>query len=425
MREEYQCLLINDTWSLVEIPRSRKTIKNKWVYKVKLAVDGLISRFKARLVAKGFTQRQGIDYQETFRPVAKFKSIRTILSIVAAEDLNITQFDVRTTFLNGDVDAEIYMEEPFGFQTPNYHTRFNQAHQKMACLLRKALYGLKQSARVWNWKFDYFLQAYDLIVSDANCCVYVNKTDPKLILCIWVDDSIVCNTLHNSIVDILNHMQGAFEITTGLAEVYVGIHITRDRDRKLIHLDQRRYFERLLKKFSHKNCHPVTVHADLKSAGQLTFANPDESIPLFPYRECIGSLQFASVVTRFDITYATRVASRFNSHPNAAHISATKCILLYIKGTLNHRNTYGPTSHPHRLTAYCDADHALNDQKSLSGFILMLNNDMWLGGAINKHAQQLAPPNLSSMLGNPGTLMASVTSSQCSLASTFTYYLVL
>jgi hypothetical protein len=376
MHEEYQSLLINDTWSLVELPRGRKTIKNKWVYKLKLAADGSVSRFKARLVAKGFTQRPGIDYQETFSPVAKFDSIRTILSIAAAEDLNITQFDVRTAFLNGDVDAEIYMEEPLGFQTPSFHTRFNQAQQKMACLLRKALYGLKQSARVWNRKFDYFLQAYDLIVSDADCCVYVNKTDPKLILCIWVDDGIVCSTLHNSIVDILNHMQGAFEITTGLAEVYVGIHITRDRDRKLIHLDQRRYLERLLKKFSHDNCHPVTVPADPNSAGQLTFANPDEPIPLFPYRECIGSLQFASVVTRFDITYATSNASRFNSQPNAAHISAAKRILRYIKGTLNHRITYGPTSHPHRLTAYCDADYAsdVNDRKSRSGFILMLNN---------------------------------------------------
>ena len=151
-------------------------------------------------------------------------------------------------------------------------------------------------------------------------------------------------------------MQGAFEITTGLAEVYVGIHVTRGRDRKLIHLDQRQYLDKLLRKFFHDNCHPVSVHADPNSAGHLTIVKTDEPIPLFPSRDCIGSLQFASVVIRFDITYATNNALRFNNHPNAAHISVAKRILRYIKGTLNLRITYGSTSHPHQLTAYCDAD---------------------------------------------------------------------
>lgn len=124
------------------------------------------------------------------------------------------------------------------------------------------MYGLRQSARVWNRKFDHFLQAYDLIVSEADCCVYVNKANPKLILCIWVDDGMICSTLNDPIEEILNYMGDAFQITKGLVEVYVGLYISRDRDHGLIHVDHRRYLERILKRFSYEDCHPVVVPSD-------------------------------------------------------------------------------------------------------------------------------------------------------------------
>jgi hypothetical protein len=331
-------------------------------------------------VVKGFTQHKGIDYQETFSPVAKFDSIRTILSIAASEDLNITQFDVRTAFLNGDVDTEIYMEQPIGFGSQlesSERTASTMKGGRTVCLLKKAIYGLKQSTRVWNKKFDSFLKEYDLLVSDADYCVYVNKKDPKLIICIWVDDGIVCSTFNDSIVDILNYMQGTFQITKGLAEVYVGLHITRDRDRRLIHLDQRRYLERVIYRFGQENCKVIAIPADPNSANSLTIAKPTDPIAHFPYRECVGCLQFASMGTRFDITYATSNVSRFNSRPTHAHVNAVKRILKYIKGTIDFRIMYGRHGPLHQLTGYCDADYAsdLNDRKSRSGFILRLNNE--------------------------------------------------
>ena len=203
-------------------------MKFKWIFKLKLAADGIVARYKVGLVAKGFTQRKGIDYKEAFNPVAKMDSIRTVLSIVAVEDLNVTQFDVRTTFLNGDIDEVIYMDQLVEFEIGT----------GKVCRLKKVLYGLKYSARHWNNKFNHFLKAYDLMSSDANCCIYINKQDPKFILCIWVDDSIVCSTYNDSIKDILSYMEGAFEITAGLAKIYVGLYISRDHDQKLIHLDQ-------------------------------------------------------------------------------------------------------------------------------------------------------------------------------------------
>lgn len=124
------------------------------------------------------------------------------------------------------------MQQPISFEVCRARKR------RLVCRLNKGLYGLKQSVRVWNQKFDQFLQAYDLIVFDADYCVYVNKEDPKLILCIWIDYGIVCSTFNDSIQKIIDCMEGAFQITKGLAKVNIGLHITKDRDQGLIHLDQ-------------------------------------------------------------------------------------------------------------------------------------------------------------------------------------------
>ena len=335
MHEEYESLLANDTWTLEEIPKECNLIKCRWVYKLKLAADGSVNRFKARLVAKGFTQKKGVDYHETFSPIVKFDSIRTLLSVAAVEDLNITQFDIRTAYLNGLLRELIYMQQPIGFEVGH------PANRCLVCRLNKALYGLKQGAQVWNRKFNHFLQAYDLIVSDADCCIYVNKLDPKLILCIWVDDGMVCSTFNDSIIEILHCMEGAFQITQGLAEVYVGLHITRDRERGLIHIDQHQYLKQVLRRFNHEDCHHVAVPSNPSSAARMQISHATDPQVTFPYKECIGCLQFAHIGTRFDISYAVSNMSHFNNQPTMAHVSGVKRILKYIKGTLGHTITYG------------------------------------------------------------------------------------
>ena len=136
---EYNSIMKNKTWELVPRPKDRTIIKSGWVMKLKLKADGSINKYKMRLVAKGYTQVEGIDYIETFAPVVKFNSVRIILSIAAIEDLDIQQMDVKTAFLNGILEEEIYMEQPEGY--------IESGKKNHVCKLKKSLYGLKQSPR--------------------------------------------------------------------------------------------------------------------------------------------------------------------------------------------------------------------------------------------------------------------------------------
>jgi Reverse transcriptase (RNA-dependent DNA polymerase) len=144
MQEEMKSLSENHTWDLVDLPKDRRAVKCKWVYCIKFGADGKPNRFKARLVAKGFTQILGLDYDETFSPVTRLDSIRILLALATLEDWEIHQIDVKMAFLNGDLDEEIYMQQPEGFITAGQSGK--------VCRLRKALYGLKQASRQWHHK---------------------------------------------------------------------------------------------------------------------------------------------------------------------------------------------------------------------------------------------------------------------------------
>ncbi len=164
METEMAGLDKNNTWKLVERPPDRKAIRCRWTYKIKRNVDGSIERRKGRLVTKGFEQTQGIDYEKTFSPVVKHDSLRCILAIAAAENLELMQMDVATAFLYGELEEEIYLEQLQGFIV--------EGKEDWVYLLLKCLYGLKQSSRVWNAKFDMFLQTFGLVASQADPCVY-------------------------------------------------------------------------------------------------------------------------------------------------------------------------------------------------------------------------------------------------------------
>ena len=140
MDDEMQSLISNDTWVLDTLPAGKKALQNKWVYRIKEEADGS-KRFKARLVVKGFQQKHGIDYTEVFTPVVKITTIRLVLSMVASEDLILQQLDVKTAFLHGDLDEELYMVQPEGY--------LSQGNEHLVCRLKKSLYGLKQATRKW------------------------------------------------------------------------------------------------------------------------------------------------------------------------------------------------------------------------------------------------------------------------------------
>ena len=169
MEEKMDSLMHNQTWDLVRLPVGKTTLKNKWVYRLK-EEDGGKQRYKARLVVKGFAQKKGIDFDEIFSPVVKMTSIRTILSLVAAEDLHLEQLDVKTTFCPGDLEEEIYMQHPQGYEV--------NGKEELVCRLKKSLYGLKQAPRQWYLKFHRFMSKQGYTRCHSIHCVYLkNKND--------------------------------------------------------------------------------------------------------------------------------------------------------------------------------------------------------------------------------------------------------
>jgi hypothetical protein len=186
MEEEIASLKKNNTWILTKLPDGRKTVKNKWVFKTKRHSDGSLDKYKARLVAKGYSQRKGIDFTETFAPVVRYDSIRAVLAVAAHLNLEITQFDVKTAFLHGDLKEEIYMDQPEEFEDGT----------DRVCRLVKGLYGLKQPPRAWNEKLHNFFAQQGLARSEADHSLYYG-CDSKggvIILVVYVDDGLLCCT---------------------------------------------------------------------------------------------------------------------------------------------------------------------------------------------------------------------------------------
>ncbi|KAL0421379.1 UNVERIFIED_CONTAM: Retrovirus-related Pol polyprotein from transposon TNT 1-94 [Sesamum latifolium] len=193
MKEEMSSMAKNNVWELVDLPAGRKTIGNKWVLKVKRKADGSIDKFKARLVAKGYTQREGIDYEETFSPVVRFASVRLILAIVAHLDLELFQMDVKTAFLNGELDEEIYMDQPEGFQ--------EMGQKRKVCHLKRSIYGLKQSSRQWYYRFHRAITSIGFTMVEEDHCVYVKRSEKNfMILSLYVDDILLAGNNMEMIV---------------------------------------------------------------------------------------------------------------------------------------------------------------------------------------------------------------------------------
>ena len=171
------------------MPEGFRPIGCKWIYKRKKEADGKVETFKARLVAKGYTQKEEVDYKETFSPVAMLKSIRILLSIAAALDYEIWQMDIKTAFLNGDLEEEIYMTQPEGFTDPG--------QEQKVCKLRKSIYGLKQASRSWNLKFDETIKTYGFHQCVDEACVYkLSKDHIVVFLVLYVDEILLICSLY-------------------------------------------------------------------------------------------------------------------------------------------------------------------------------------------------------------------------------------
>ena len=230
----------NGTWQLVDRPTNRKVIGVKWIFKTKLNPDGTICKHKARLVVKGYAQQYGVDYQETFAPVARYNKIKLILTLASHSSWQINQLDVKLAFLNGLLAEKVYVEQPDGFSTPG--------KEDQVYLLTKALYGLKQAPRAWYERMDNHLiqLGFSRSQSEATLYVKVNDAGESLIVSIYVDDMLVIGSKIELIQRFKDEMEKIFEMTDlGVMKYFLGMEVLQSSDG--IFICQQKYISDILK----------------------------------------------------------------------------------------------------------------------------------------------------------------------------------
>src|SRR3954468_20991041 len=313
MRSEIKSMDENQVWNLVDLPDGARPVECKWVFKKKTDMDGNVSIYKARLVAKGFRQVQGVDYDETFSPVAMLKSVRIMLAIAAYFDYEIWQMDVKTAFLNGNIEEELYMIQPKGFVDPKDANK--------VCKLQRSIYGLKQASRSWNLRFDEVIKEFGFVQTYGEACIYKKVSGSNVaFLILYVDDILLIGNdidLLNSVKSYLNNKFSMKDLSE--ASYILGIKIYRDRSRRLIGLSQSTYLDKILKKFkmdgSKKGFLPMLQGKTLSKTQSPASAEEREIMDKVPYASAIVSIMYAMLCTRPDVAHAIILTSRYQSDP--------------------------------------------------------------------------------------------------------------
>ena len=368
VRSEMDSIMSNGTWEVVERPYGCKPVGCKWVFKKKLRPDGTIEKYKARLVAKGYTQKEGEDFFDTYSPVARLTTIRVLLSLAASYGLLVHQMDVKTAFLNGELEEEIYMDQPDGF--------VSKGQEGMVCKLLKSLYGLKQAPKQWHEKFDRTLTSAGFVVNEADRCVYYRYGGAEgVILCLYVDDILIFGTSLNVIKEVKEFLSQNFEMKDlGEADVILNIKLVKEINGGVI-LTQSHYVEKVLSRFGYSDYKPVSTPYD---ASLILRKNKRIMRDQLRYSQIIGSLMYLASATRPDISFAVSKLSRFVSNPGDDHWKALERVMRYLKGTMNYGIHY--TGYPRVLEGYSDSNWIsdADEIKATSGYVFTLG-----GGAVS------------------------------------------
>ena len=379
---EYQSLLENNTWELIKLPEGRKAIGCKWVFRVKYDSEGRVERFKGRLVAQGYSQKYGIDYDETFSPVARYSSIRTLLAFAVEMGMQIHQMDVVTAFLNGDLKEEIYMQQPPGYT--------QVGKENLVCKLKKSLYGLKQAPRCWNEKLCEHLKSLNFKVSTADPCVFIRQQKELQIIAVYVDDLILLTKTSEEMHGLNTDLSSRFKMKDlGKLHYCLGISMNLNETTQTLRLSQSRYLLKIIEKYGLSEAKTVSTPADPNVKLQKN-DGCSKQVNSRQYQSMVGSLLHAARATRPDIAQAVGVVSKFNAEPTEAHLTAVKRIFRYIKGTVHLSLQYQAKGG--KLVGYSDSDWAnnLDDRHSTTGNVFMMS-----GGAISWISQKQATVALS------------------------------
>ncbi|KAI0523320.1 hypothetical protein KFK09_005715 [Dendrobium nobile] len=365
MSDEFHALQKQSTWTLVPPPANTLILGCKWTFKTKLLPNGTVDKFKARLVAQGYDQQYGINYQETFSPVAKMTTIRILLTLAINRNWQIIQLDVSNAFLHGDLTENIYMRQPPGF--------INAASPSYVCKLHKSLYGLKQAPRQWFEKLTSFLQTqgFRFTRSDPSLLSYrLNHT--QIFFLIYVDDILITGNNSAAITALLAKLHSQFSLKqSNQLSLFLGIKISQQPNG--LFLSQQHYAERLLKDAGLAECKPAVTPLSPKSKHNVSTSQPFHDPTL--YRRLAGSLQYLSI-TRPDIAFATNQVCQHMHQPTTQDFQDLKRLLRYVKGTIS----FGLPLKTGDLIlrTYTDADWASDssDRKSISGFCSFLGPNL-------------------------------------------------
>ncbi|WVZ03280.1 hypothetical protein V8G54_024086 [Vigna mungo] len=371
MEEELEALKKNNTWRLVDLPKGKKVVGSKWIFKKKEAIPGgEKARYKARLVAKGFTQIEGVDYHEIFAPVVKHCSVRVLMAIVTHCNLHLEQLDVRTAFLHGDLEETIYMKQLEGF-----------AVDDRVCLLQKSLYGLKQSPRQWYRKFDDFLIKLNFKRCNYDDCVYtLNRDGEVLYLLLYVDDILIVSSDRSMIHEMKAKLGDAFEMKElGEARRILGIDIKRDKPGGNLFSSQNCYWQKVISRYQMVESKPAgrAIGQHLKLTKEQCPKTEDErrKMESVPFSNGIGSIMYGMVCTRPDLAHGVSVLNRFMVDPGQIHWDALKWMLRYIKGSLDtgllFQNNFQGGGY---IEGFVDSDFAgcMDTRKSCLGYVFTL-----------------------------------------------------
>ncbi|GJU46176.1 putative RNA-directed DNA polymerase [Tanacetum coccineum] len=323
----------------------------KWIFKKKTDMDGKVHTYKARLVAKGYTQTHGIDYEETFSPVAKIKSIRIMLAIAGFHDYEIWQMDVKTAFLNGKLTKDVFMAQLEGFENAKY--------PKRVCKLQKAIYGLKQASRSWNLCFHEKVKQFGFSRREDESCIYINVSGSVVVfLVLYVDDILLIGNDIPTLQSVKGWLGKCFAMKDmGDATYILGIKIYRDRSKRLIGLSQDTYLDKILKRFIMGNYkkRSLPLHHGIKISNDLCPVTDKEldKMSRVPYASAVGSIMYAMTCIRPDVSFA---------------------LSMYLRNTKDRFLVYGGEKEL-IVTGYCDAGWQTykDDSRSQSGWVFLLN----------------------------------------------------
>lgn len=359
MEEEMDSIRSNDTWELSPLPEGHRAIGLKWVFKVKRDPAGKVVKHKARLVAKGYAQKQGVDFDEVFAPVARMETVRMMLALAAHSGWEVHHMDVKSAFLNGDLLEEVYVHQPVGF--------VDEKNSNKVLKLRKALYGLRQAPRAWNAKLDQTLTKLGFERCPLEHALY-RKGDAEnfLLVGVYVDDLIITGRLSEDIQLFKDQMGRMFLMSDlGLLSYYLGMEVQQKDEQ--ITVRQSSYAQKILEMAGMEGCNPC--HTPMENRLKLSKSQAGDPVDATRYMSIIGSLRYL-VNSRPDIANAVGIVSRFMEAPGSHHWAAVKQILRYVRGTSGYGCCYKRSTMTPELVGYSD------DRKSTTGVVFFLGDSV-------------------------------------------------